>query len=99
MNTYSAEGTISLLSTMGAAKGPDVRELRLEASIDGNALLMTDVDRTEPGIHRKIIYRITVAELVSAIQMHGIELTPGSAKEAITTLSGSECLHTQYESE
>jgi hypothetical protein len=98
MNTYSAIGTISLLSKTGATAGPDVHQLRLEASIDGNALLMTDVDSTEPGVHRKICYRITVAELVLAIQMHGIELTPDSTKEAITTLSGCR-IHAQSESE
>lgn len=88
MNTYNAVGTISLLSKTGEAVGPDVHELRLEASIDGNALLMTDVDRTDRGVSRKSCYRITVAELVSAIQMYGIELIPESKRKTITTLSG-----------
>jgi hypothetical protein len=47
--------------------------MRLEASIDGTAVILTDVDLTGMGISREVCYRITVADLVSAIEVHGVE--------------------------
>jgi hypothetical protein len=73
MEIFAAVGMMELMSTTDTAA--QVRVLRLEASIDGSAVLMSDVDLTEPGVHREVCYRISVAELVSAIQKHGVERT------------------------
>ena len=73
MDIEGAVGTMTLMSTIVAATPPKVRVMRLEASIDGTAVLLADVDWTDKGISREVCYRITVSELVSAIQTHGVE--------------------------
>jgi hypothetical protein len=73
MEIFGAVGMMKLMSMTDTAV--EIRVLRLEASIDGSTLLLTDVDLTEPGVHREVCYRISVAKLVSAIQKHGVERT------------------------
>ncbi len=46
----------------------------LEATEDGQAVLLVDINEKKPGIHRDIRYEITAAELIAAIRPHGAEL-------------------------
>ncbi|MEJ0003936.1 MAG: hypothetical protein WDN30_10750 [Pararobbsia sp.] len=71
-----AQGSMTLLSEQDEATGQDVRVVRLEATEDGKAVLLVDINEKKPGIHRDIRYEITAAELIAAIRAHGAEL-PG----------------------
>jgi hypothetical protein len=73
MDIEGAVGTMTLMSKAVSAAQPKLRVMRLEASIDGTAVILTDVDLTGMGISREVCYRITVADLVSAIEVHGVE--------------------------
>jgi hypothetical protein len=71
-----AQGSMTLLSEQDEAAGENIRVVRLEASADGKAVLLIDINEKKPGIHRDMRYEITAAELIAAIRAHGAEL-PG----------------------
>ncbi|MEX3936454.1 hypothetical protein AB4Y32_32570 [Paraburkholderia phymatum] len=73
MRAHGAMGTMTLLSEVDDTSSRELRVLRLEASIDGRTVVMIDVDRRKPGVHREVRYEITAAELVAAIRAHGTE--------------------------
>jgi hypothetical protein len=64
-----------LMSETDAPSGRELRALRLEASVDGNTLVLTDIDRTTPGIRREVRYQMTVAGLIAAMSAHGPQST------------------------
>jgi Mrp family chromosome partitioning ATPase len=67
---------MALLTEFDDASAREVRSLRLEATEDGKAVLLIEIDERKPGIHREVRYEITPAELIAAIRAHGAEL-PG----------------------
>ncbi|WP_341317557.1 hypothetical protein WN982_40555 [Paraburkholderia sp. IMGN_8] len=75
MPSQGATGTMTLMSVTDATSTREIRTLRLEASIDGSAVVLTDIDRNTPGIRREVRYQMTVAEFVAAICAHGAQST------------------------
>jgi hypothetical protein len=75
MTHQGATGTMTLLSETDTTSTREVRTLRLEASIDGNVVMLTDIDRRTPGIRREIRYQLTVAEFIAAICSNGAQTT------------------------
>ncbi|CAE6865421.1 hypothetical protein R75465_07918 [Paraburkholderia aspalathi] len=71
MRVHGAAGTMTLLSEMDDASERETRVLRLEASIDGRTVVMTEIDHRKPGVRREISYEITAAELIAVIRAHG----------------------------
>jgi hypothetical protein len=71
-----AQGSMTLLIEVDEATGQELRLVRLEATGDGKAVLLVDINEKKPGIHRDIRYEITAAELIAAVRAHGAEL-PG----------------------
>jgi hypothetical protein len=71
-----AQGSMTLLTEQDEANNENVRVVRLEATADGKAVLLIDINEKKPGIHRDMRYEITAAELIAAIRAHGAEL-PG----------------------
>ncbi|MCX4145197.1 MULTISPECIES: hypothetical protein [Paraburkholderia] len=67
MPVHSAAGTMTLMSETEAPSEREIRALRLEASIDGKAVVLTDIDRRTPGIRREVRYQMTVTEFIAAI--------------------------------
>lgn len=58
---------MTLMSETEAPSEREIRALRLEASIDGKAVVLTDIDRRTPGIRREVRYQMTVTEFIAAI--------------------------------
>ncbi|NYH14275.1 hypothetical protein [Paraburkholderia bryophila] len=75
MRIHGATGTMTLRSETDTPSGRETRALRLEASVDGNTVVLTDIDRRMPGIRREIRYQMKVDEFVAAICAHGIQST------------------------
>ncbi|WP_341317779.1 hypothetical protein WN982_21840 [Paraburkholderia sp. IMGN_8] len=75
MPSRGATGTMTLLSETDATSKREIRTLRLEASIDGNVVVLTDIDRRTPGVRREVRYQVTVAEFIAAICANGIQST------------------------
>lgn len=73
MRVHGAMGSMTLLSEVDDASARELRALRLEASIDGKTVVLTDVDRRKPGVHREVRYEITTAELIAAIRANGTD--------------------------
>jgi len=73
MRVHGAMGRMTLLSEVDDSSSRELRALHLEASIDGRTVVMVDIDRRKPGIHREVRYEITAAELVAAIRAHQTE--------------------------
>lgn len=71
MRVQGAVGTMTLLSEIDDASERETRVLRLEASIDGSTVVMTEIDHRKPGVGREISYEITAAELIAVIRAHG----------------------------
>lgn len=75
MPSQGATGAMTLMSDTDATSTREIRALRLEASIDGSAVVLTDTDRRTPGIRREVRYQMTVAEFIAAICAHGTKST------------------------
>ncbi|AJZ56484.1 putative chromosome partitioning protein, ATP-binding subunit (plasmid) [Paraburkholderia fungorum] len=74
MRIHGATGTMTLMSETDDAHERETRGLRLEASVDGRTVVLTDIDCRKPGILRIVRYEITAAELIAAIRARGTEL-------------------------
>ncbi|KAE8759149.1 hypothetical protein FSO04_14440 [Paraburkholderia madseniana] len=57
---------MTLMSETEAPSEREIRALRLEASIDGKAVVLTDIDRRTPGVRREVRYQMTVTEFIAA---------------------------------
>lgn len=75
MHIHGATGTMTLRSETETTSEREIRALRLETSIDGNTVVLTDIDRRTPGIRREVRYQMKVDEFVAAICAHGIQST------------------------
>lgn len=73
MPIHSAAGTMTLMSETETPSEREIRALRLEASIDGKAVVLTDIDRRTPGIRREVRYQMTVTEFIAAICTQGTQ--------------------------
>jgi len=73
MRIHGATGTMTLMSELDTTSEREIRALRLEASVDGNAVVLTDIDRSTLGIRREVRYELTVAGFIAAICAHGTQ--------------------------
>lgn len=84
-----AVGAMSLLSETLTDGAPPCRQVRLQTSRDGKALVMIDMDQRKAGMLRAVCYEITPAELIAAIRAHGMEL-PQSSDDAIEAVDAMQ---------
>ena len=70
--THGARGALQLLAEHDEQNTP-LRHVRLEASADRRGVILVDVDRRKPGIHRETRHEITPAELIALIRAEGVE--------------------------
>ncbi|RDK04345.1 hypothetical protein [Paraburkholderia lacunae] len=75
MPSHGATGTMTLLSETDATSAREIHTLRLEASIDGSVVVLTDIDCRTPGVRREVRYQMTVVEFIAVISANGTQST------------------------
>ena len=68
-------GTLSLMTEMDPQTETINRTMRLEASADGQTVLLVSVDTRKPGTQREWRLEITPEELIGLICAHGTEVS------------------------
>ena len=73
MKRTGASGSMTLLAEHDELGERELRHIRLEASSEGKAVVLVEVDTRKHGAPRETRYEITPAELIALIRLKATE--------------------------